>query len=609
MKLDGNKLRRKYFDHLDLHRGTRSMSDLGIRHPSLIDLNVLVEILIERLKELRSAKNLAKVVISEFFVEDIFLNHIEHTTFLKEKKIQNLFVPMSKDTKFDLVFAALPWALRLRKEDNLDGQYTTYTFKNKEKSTNLPLFSEDTTKTSYEYIRALDSMKMLSDEGIGICFLPSYFRTFELFKFREILNDNNLFIEAIIKTPENLLRKVTAVESIFVLVSRTKREKEFIMEPESIEAFLDEGIQSLYNQTNSESIKNGIWLESGSFEGFIKWNYQGELKKIAGDFSTYSQYKISDICFSINRAVGGNKPKPFKNMKDCIYLPLIGNKNAITQKNDMQIKEQNYFQLVIDNSIVLPEYLASFFNSTLGKTYIKSNKQGSTIPALKIGVLRQMEVGIPSMNQQKDIVRNIKKVNALKEKIEEFENTLSINPISDSKTLDKVDSMMEIILELSDADKVRSIVRRGEDICTEFKQTLSLDVAKQTKEKYITESALKTICAFFNTNGGDLVIGIDDDFNILGIEKELEKFHKGDPDKFLNTFKDLFKKHIGPEFYPFLNQKIVEVNGMKVFLVSCKPTEREVFMDKIDFYVRTTPATDKLEGPSQIDYIRTRFGA
>ena len=32
-------------------------------------------------------------------------------------------------------------------------------------------------------------------------------------------------------------------------------------------------------------------------------------------------------------------------------------------------------------------------------------------------------------------------------------------------------------------------------------------------------------------------------------------------------------------------------------------------MDRIDFYVRTTPATDKLEGPSQIDYIRTRFGA
>ena len=599
--------RQKYWEYLDNNRGHRSMADLGIMHPRAIDLNVFAEVLIARLSEFRSAKNLAKVVIGEFFVEDIFLNQIEHTKFLREKNIRYLFSALPKDKKFDLVFSALPWGLRLRKEDNADGQFSKYIFKNKDKFKELIDSEDGSIKSSYEFIRSLESMQMLSSDGMGICFLPSYFRTFELSKFREMLNDNNLYIDAIIKTPVSLLRKVTAMESLFVLVSRTQKEKEFIFEPDSIES-LDESIQSFCNQKNSESIKNGIWLENESFEGFIKWHYEEELKKIAGDFSTYSKYKISDICSSINRAVGGDNPKPFNDIKNCVYLPFIGNKNALTQKNEMQIKEQNYFQLVVDNTVVLPEYLASFFNSTLGKTYIESNKEGSTIPSLKIGVMRQMEVGIPSMDQQKDIVRNIKKVNELKSKIEDFANTLSINPISDSKTLDKVESMMEIISELSDADRVRSIIRRGEDICTEFKQTLSLDVTKQTKEKYITESALKTICAFFNTNGGDLVIGVDDDFNILGIEKELEKFHKGDPDKFLNTFKDLFKNQIGPEFYPFLEQKIIEINNMKVFLVSCRPTDKEVFMNKIDFYVRTTPATDKLEGPSQINYIRTRFG-
>ena len=599
--------RKKYWEYLDSNRGHRSMADLGIIHPGAIDLNIFVEVLIARLSELRGAKNLAKVVMGEFFVQDIFLNQIEHTEFLREKNIRDLFSELPKDKKFDLVLSALPWGLRLRKEDNPDGQYSKYVFKNKDQFKELIDPEDSSIKSSYEFIRSLESMQMLSSDGMGICFFPSYFKTFELSKFREMLNDNNLYIDAIIKTPVTLLRKVTAMESLFVLVSRTQKEKEFIFEPDSIES-LDEGIQSFCNQKNSESIKNGIWLENKSFEGFIKWHYEEELKKIAGDFSTYSKYKISDICSSINRAVGGDNPKLFKDIKNCVYLPFIGNKNAVTQKNEMQIKEQNYFQLVVDNTLVLPEYLASFFNSTLGKTYIESNKEGSTIPSLKIGVMRRMEVGIPSMDQQKDIVRNIKKVNELKSKIEDFANTLSINPISDSKTLDKVESMMEIISELSDADRVRSFIRRGEDICTEFKQTLSLDVTKQTKEKYITESALKTICAFFNTNGGDLVIGVDDDFNILGIEKELEKFHKGDPDKFLNTFKDLFKNHIGPEFYPFLDQKIIEINDMKVFLVSCKPTEKEVFMNKIDFYVRTTPATDKLEGPSQINYIRTRFG-
>ncbi len=72
-------------------------------------------------------------------------------------------------------------------------------------------------------------MKMLSDNGIGICFLPTYFRTFEISKFREILNDNDLFIEAILKTPESLLRKVTGIETLFVLVSKTKRKKNLLL--------------------------------------------------------------------------------------------------------------------------------------------------------------------------------------------------------------------------------------------------------------------------------------------------------------------------------------------------------------------------------------------
>ena len=601
-------LRRKYWEYVDANRGKKSLAQLGIDHPSLIDLNVFVETLVETLKESRNSKNLAKVVVGEFFVKEIFLNHIDHSEFLSEGNVRQPFAELPKDKKFDLVLSCPPWGLKLREGENPDGRYSRYYFKDKE-SFKDSIDSEDgSIRTSYEFIRSLECMEMLSDDGIGICFLPPFFRTFDQAKFREILGDNGLHIEAIIKTPDNLLRKVTSIESMFVLVSKNKKDTEFVFEPESVESLI-EGMSCFIKNEDSDNIKKGIWLESGSFEGFIKWKYQKELDEIAGDFSKYSQYKIFDICTSINRSIGGSNPRPFENLNNCVYLPeMSGRKIAITNKEDIQGKEQCYFQLVVDTEVALPEYLASFFNSKLGKTYLESNKSISTIPRLHIKILREMEVRIPPIDQQKEIVRNMKRVNELKEKIENYASNLSINPISDHKTLNKVDSMMEIISELSDSDVVRSIIRRGEDISTEFKQTLSLDVAKQTKEKYITESALKTISAFFNSKGGDLVIGVDDDRNITGIDHELDKFHKGDNDKFLNTFKDLFKKHIGPEFYPFINQRIISVNDKKVFLVSCKPTDREVFMNGIDFYVRTTPATDKLEGPSQIDYIRTRFG-
>ena len=600
-------LRRKYWEYIDQNRHKRSMADMGVRHPSLIDLNIFVEILVESLIDSRKAKEVAKVVVGEFFVEDIFLNHIKHKQFLKDKNVNKLFDKLPEDKEFDIVLSCLPWGLRLRGKDDPDKKYARYVFKNKEKFRDLTPTEDCSISSSYEYIKSVESMKMLSDEGIGICFLPTYFKTFEISKFREILNDNGLHVDGIIRTPDNLLRSVTMIESIFVLVSKIKKEKEFIIDLDSVGS-LEKSMDSFNNQINSENIKEGIWLESGSFEGFHKWNYQEELNKIAGDFSSYSKYKISEICSSINRARGGIDPKPFEKIKDCVYLPFVGNKNAVTDINKLQIKEHNHFQLVVDGSIVMPEYLSSFFNSKLGKTYIESNKTGSTILTLSRETLKDMEVGIPPIEEQKNIIRNIKRVNELKDKIEEYANTLSINPISDHKTLDKVDSMMSIVSELSDADMLRSIIRRGEDISTEFKQTLSLDIAKQTKEKYITDSALKTIAAFLNTKGGDLLIGVDDDMNITGIDHELDKFHKGEKDKFLNNFKDLFKKSIGPEFYPFIEQRVVDINNKKVFLVSCNPSDKEVFMNGVEFYVRTTPATDKLEGQSQVDYIRTRFG-
>ena len=108
-------------------------------------------------------------------------------------------------------------------------------------------------------------MKMLSDEGIGICFLPTYFKTFEISKFREILNDNGLHVDGIIRTPDNLLRSVTMIESIFVLVSKIKKEKEFIIDLDSVGS-LEKSMDSFNNQINSENIKEGIaFLENNFF--------------------------------------------------------------------------------------------------------------------------------------------------------------------------------------------------------------------------------------------------------------------------------------------------------------------------------------------------------
>jgi predicted HTH transcriptional regulator len=129
-----------------------------------------------------------------------------------------------------------------------------------------------------------------------------------------------------------------------------------------------------------------------------------------------------------------------------------------------------------------------------------------------------------------------------------------------------------------------------------------------SKQKYIEEAVVKTIAAFLNSDGGDLFVGVDDEGQIIGIEAEVNALFHQSNDKFLLAFKTSLKERIGEQFYPYIDQKIVGIKGSELLHVKCDKSPTEVFVDGVDFYVRTNPATDKLEGKKLLEYIRQRFG-
>jgi len=160
--------------------------------------------------------------------------------------------------------------------------------------------------------------------------------------------------------------------------------------------------------------------------------------------------------------------------------------------------------------------------------------------------------------------------------------------------------------ELSPADTVQALIPKGESKTLEFKQTFSMDIKDNQKQPYIETATLKTIAAFLNSEGGDLLVGVDDDGNITGVNAELEKFYKNE-DKYLLNFKNKLKNKIGEAFYPLLDYKLVSISGQLVLHVSCNASTEPCFIDEKDFYVRSGPSTDKLEGKKQHEYIKQRF--
>jgi hypothetical protein len=156
------------------------------------------------------------------------------------------------------------------------------------------------------------------------------------------------------------------------------------------------------------------------------------------------------------------------------------------------------------------------------------------------------------------------------------------------------------------AQKVLALIKNGENERSEFKSSLRTNLHTKEIDKKIEHSALKTIAALLNTKGGNLLVGVSDGGDILGLEQD----NFQNDDKLGLHLTNRIKTHIGSEFLPFITFKIVTLGDKKVLLVSCRQSKKRVFLKfghEEEFYVRNGPASLRLEGSSLVDYIQHKF--
>ncbi len=156
------------------------------------------------------------------------------------------------------------------------------------------------------------------------------------------------------------------------------------------------------------------------------------------------------------------------------------------------------------------------------------------------------------------------------------------------------------------------LIKQGESKTLEFKSSLRWNLREGRKDdKAITHAVLKTVAAFLNTEGGDLLIGVADDGSIVGIEAD--GFENND--KYMLHFAQVVRNGLGERAGTCIDPKIQLVQAKPVCLVSCQRSPEPVFLKwkgleenpDGDFFVRSGPSTMKLGPESAGQYIGTRF--
>ena len=175
-----------------------------------------------------------------------------------------------------------------------------------------------------------------------------------------------------------------------------------------------------------------------------------------------------------------------------------------------------------------------------------------------------------------------------------------------------LDSFLEInseALGIQDRERenVLRLIEGGESEKLEFKSTLRTNLETGETDKRMEKAVLKTIVAFLNTDGGNLLIGVDDDGEVIGAD--LHSFEN--KDKMGLHLTNLISSKIGNSFLPYISFNLVDFDDKVVIRVKCDPCPLPVFYKdgKTEiFFVRSGPRTEELTGTTLLGYVKNREG-
>lgn len=165
---------------------------------------------------------------------------------------------------------------------------------------------------------------------------------------------------------------------------------------------------------------------------------------------------------------------------------------------------------------------------------------------------------------------------------------------------------------------VEEILKEEENRYLEFKSSLRWDYRQEKVNPELEKVIMKTIAAFGNTDGGLLLIGVDDDKNILGLEKDFQTLKKNDADYYEVHLRNIMhklmgvkyvSKYIRTDFEHIENEKTV----CKIKVISAKEPLYLKYNNKNGqieekFYVRSGNSSHEIKSIAEInDYINTKF--
>lgn len=172
-------------------------------------------------------------------------------------------------------------------------------------------------------------------------------------------------------------------------------------------------------------------------------------------------------------------------------------------------------------------------------------------------------------------------------------------------------------LEAVSNDEIQSLISKGETEFVEFKSSLRWDYREENVNKVLEDVIMKSIAAFANAKGGILLIGVNDDLEIIGLEPDFKTLKKQDADYFELHLRKMINNQYGIKFSnKHLLMQLPEIEGNIICVIHVLPGSSALFLKTKNkqgqltekFYVRSGNSSQEISSLTEVnEYIKERF--
>jgi uncharacterized membrane protein YeaQ/YmgE (transglycosylase-associated protein family) len=163
------------------------------------------------------------------------------------------------------------------------------------------------------------------------------------------------------------------------------------------------------------------------------------------------------------------------------------------------------------------------------------------------------------------------------------------------------------------ARPLHDVIADGESDSVEFKSAARFNQHSKKRDDNIELAIAKTVAGFLNTDGGLLVIGVNDEGQAVGLADDLSLMQRPDHDRYELWLIGLFERTLGPPAIAFITVVFERYQDADVVAVTVLPSDSPVFVDEpkgqrtADFYTRMGNSTRRLLTDEFADYSRSRW--